>query len=91
MYKPLPVESYSLNPKGNIRVTLLKYTWKDQKGRVAKDRVADLVSEYQASLQTAPTHLHRHPQSLAQMTENKVKQLELARYSSLINANASLI
>lgn len=35
-----------------IRGTFLKSTWKDQKGRVAQDRVAGLVSQYQASLQT---------------------------------------
>jgi hypothetical protein len=33
------VESYSLNSKGRIRATLLKASWKDQKGKVAEDRV----------------------------------------------------
>ena len=38
--KAFPVESYSLKPKGKVRVTLLKRIWKDQKGRAAEDRAA---------------------------------------------------
>ena len=40
VYKAFPVESYSLKPKGKVRVTLLKRIWKDQKGRAAEDRAA---------------------------------------------------
>lgn len=39
-YKALPVESYSLHPKGKIKVTLLKSICKDQKGKVIEERVA---------------------------------------------------
>lgn len=74
-YKALPVESYSLHPKGKIRVTLLKSICKDKKGRVIEERVVGLVRQYQASLQTAPTHLHSYPQSLSQKTENNAKKV----------------
>lgn len=59
-HKSLPLESYSLHLKGKTKVTLLKLICKDQKGRVAEDRV---TRSSQAVLGFAPDSSHPPPLS----------------------------
>ena len=71
LYKKTFCGKLLIYPMGKIKVTLLKSICEDQKGRVAENRVAGLVRQYQASRQTAPTHLHNHPQSHPQSLPQK--------------------
>ena len=80
VYKAFPVESYSLKPKGKVRVTLLKWIWKIKKGEHRRIVIAGHSRCLSKKLVPTPTPIPEDRNNANKLA----KQFGLADGSSLI-------